>query len=374
MPHKTVFLTRDFEKSAIPTKLEVDEEIADTLITLNKKGYKTLWSCSGHYSEVFSKMLRSKDKVPSKEDFLKYLEESNFKYLGEDEEDYIYEAKPVAGTPYIMFRPGIRLPFLPDNFYWEKDKNAIYYNKSIKFYDGFTNQESAKMPIEGIEQEVLAASDELKQWAEKLPILQDQKVNAVSQSANIFTLIDAIRTTNQVFIERGIGENKVNYYEYFKTGDLNVFTSINGARDKMAKVNLEDLKNEMAAGIIERAIGFLGQTERCITHSEFLHLETISWAKQIQSIFDFDSNEYLQFLFSQFDNEREMVQYYISNIVRGGMAYQQTMERYYDGQLSEEVAFLIKKLDRMKKKLLENKWAIYNNNFEDIPKQSSLGI
>lgn len=40
--------TENFEVIENPTFFEVDEEIAEAVCILNKKGYKTQYSCAGH--------------------------------------------------------------------------------------------------------------------------------------------------------------------------------------------------------------------------------------------------------------------------------------------------------------------------------------
>lgn len=73
--------------------VEMDENIAYVISTLNKLGYKTEWSCEGHYGHG-----------PNKEESESLVGNAGGIYIGFEE-------------GYISFAENIALPFIPEN--WE---------------------------------------------------------------------------------------------------------------------------------------------------------------------------------------------------------------------------------------------------------------
>ena len=106
---------KTFELSTEPKEhgVQIDDLIAPTIRTLNLKGYKTAWCCSGHVKEGFD-------------------------------------------SAYILFEFGEITPEeLPTGWVWEEDGHMLYQYKSCS-------------PDE-LSQEIAVVMDALFKWAESLP-------------------------------------------------------------------------------------------------------------------------------------------------------------------------------------------------------------
>ena len=104
-----------FELSAEPMKhgVQIDDLIAPTIQTLNLKGYKTAWSCSGHVREGFD-------------------------------------------SAYILFWFGEITPEeLPDGWIWVEDGHMVYQYESCS--------------PDGLCREIAEVMDDLFEWAKALP-------------------------------------------------------------------------------------------------------------------------------------------------------------------------------------------------------------
>lgn len=140
-----------------------DKPIADAVALLNKKGYKTIASCSGHYQVAFYEYydedlsllekFRNDDKV-----IIKKIKDNSFDYWTEIDSTHTY----------ILFDKNYKFQTLPEGF----EKNIDVYNsrvsieKKISYYD--ENNERKKR------YDVCTQIDEigykLKIWAESLPV------------------------------------------------------------------------------------------------------------------------------------------------------------------------------------------------------------
>ena len=106
---------KTFELSTEPIEhgVQIDDLIAPTIQTLNLKGYRTAWCCSGHAEKGF-------------------------------------------GSAYIQFEFGEITPEeLPDGWYWEEDGHMQYQYVSFSPND--------------LTQEISEVMNELLKWAESLP-------------------------------------------------------------------------------------------------------------------------------------------------------------------------------------------------------------
>lgn len=140
----------------------VDSMIADTLLILNKKGYQTAYSCSGHI-EVPRKELHKHCDL----DFLEEAKNDNLfdiEEVREDSFDYWVEHN-VTGI-YVKFKKVYEFSDLPDGF--ELDEDTISYEIQL-----FENGQRRK-PSE-VEKELNKYNEILKRWAEKLPNIEKRK-------------------------------------------------------------------------------------------------------------------------------------------------------------------------------------------------------
>ena len=106
---------KTFELSTEPMKhgVQIDDLIAQTIQTLNLKGYRTAWCCSGHVKEGFD-------------------------------------------SAYIQFEFGEITPEeLPSGWFWEEDGHMLYQYTSCEPDD--------------LDREITEVMRELHKWAESLP-------------------------------------------------------------------------------------------------------------------------------------------------------------------------------------------------------------
>ncbi len=138
---------------------EVDEEIADSIVLLNKKGYKTMYCCSGHVKDF---RLYEKYEI-NKSELDDYLDNS---YVIEDKIDKVDILTPYENTHlYIKFDKDYNFDNLPSGFVKYED-NTI--DKEISYYKNNT-----KKNANDIYKEILDSNKELYKWVESLPNIKD---------------------------------------------------------------------------------------------------------------------------------------------------------------------------------------------------------
>lgn len=133
----------------------VDKDIANSVARLNELGYKTLYSCSGHYKIEFEEV---------KDCEIQYLKETKndprciIKEVNEKTFDYWTE---ILGTSvYILFDGIYDFPTLPDGF----DFNENLLSHQIDFYDVCLKRKTR----EQIEEEIQKYNKILEQWTMSL--------------------------------------------------------------------------------------------------------------------------------------------------------------------------------------------------------------
>ena len=165
MKKSVVYLNDIFEISKLPTEIEVDEQIVDIIITLNKKGYRTKYCCSGHYDDSKITDSISKDNI-SETEFHKFIEEHNIPIFSEDENNYYYGYPALGTSCYISFEKDVEIPFFPEGFEYE-EKNIIRRRLDYYFGENFTHKKSE----EEINLEIKTNVENLRVWVNKLPEL-----------------------------------------------------------------------------------------------------------------------------------------------------------------------------------------------------------
>ena len=171
--------TDNFEVIENPNFFEVDEGIAEAVSILNKKGYRTLYSCAGHNYKTCYKATASIDMLEeSKKIFNIYIGKIN-----KDTFDYYSDAQRT--NTYIKFARHYDFPFLPDGFKYETAQEAetkfkkyeIQNDSKIIFGDTVSKtillfQNNIRLDDNYIENEIKEANRVLLDWATKLPIIQ----------------------------------------------------------------------------------------------------------------------------------------------------------------------------------------------------------
>ena len=151
------------EKYELPNEcIYVDELIADTIITLLNKGYKTIASCSAHAELKLDQFLQ---KAP-KSDFEKLIGHKHIFVVNEDEDYVEFYSEIMGSNSYIMFEEEYEFEFLPDGFVYE-DKSIT---KDVLFYDENDRRKSK----EQIEEEIKQNCKALYEWANKLDFKKER--------------------------------------------------------------------------------------------------------------------------------------------------------------------------------------------------------
>jgi len=163
MQKDIVYLDDNFEKTDIPTKIEIDEQIVDIIIKLNEKGYKTIECCSGHYTEKIYYDFDFKKSESSSED-LKWIKEHLLEIVKEDEKTYYCRGKIRGSNFCVFFDKEIHLPYYPKGF--EQRSNSVW--KDIEFYHDIETCTNRKSRDE-VEAELDAIHYNIRKWVDSLP-------------------------------------------------------------------------------------------------------------------------------------------------------------------------------------------------------------
>ena len=168
MEDKVIYLNNNFEISDIPTEIAIDDKIVDIIITLNKKRYKTIACCSGHFNENVYYDFDYTKSISSIED-LKWISEHLLEIISEDEKKYYCRGKVKGNSFCIFFDKDIHLPFIPEGF--EQRGNSIWHD--IDFYHDKNTCMNRKNKDE-IEKELKTIHNEVREWLSNLPELQTE--------------------------------------------------------------------------------------------------------------------------------------------------------------------------------------------------------
>ena len=142
-----------------PKVFVCDKLIAPTVALLNKKGYKTFASCSGHYKIEFYEYLN--EDIKNLDEYQKY-NDVIIKKVRDDSFDYWLEVSKTEN--YILFAKEYKFDTLPEGFKVEYDPRTHIWSE-ISFYD--ENNEQRKRS--DIQNEIEDKCNRLKEWAECLP-------------------------------------------------------------------------------------------------------------------------------------------------------------------------------------------------------------
>lgn len=133
---------------------EVDDLIGETISILNRKGYHTLYCCSGHVKDhrLYEKYHLHKDELDGIYDY----------HIINEEDDYIDVLIPYQNTVvYIMFDKKYDFD-LHKSFRWIDDKTI--YSYEISYYE-----DNKKRNSNDIQKEIESVNNELLSWASSLP-------------------------------------------------------------------------------------------------------------------------------------------------------------------------------------------------------------
>ena len=136
-----------------------DKEIAEAISLLNKKGYITYASCSGHYKIEFYEWFD--EDINKLEEFknnpriiIRKIKEKSFDYWSEVDKT----------QTYILFKKQYHFTNLPEGFIEETSDDRTSISCPIYFYD-----KSGKKKRDIVEKEIKEKCNILKKWVEQLP-------------------------------------------------------------------------------------------------------------------------------------------------------------------------------------------------------------
>ena len=137
-----------------------DKEIAEAISLLNKKGYETYASCSGHYKIEFYEWFD--EDINKLEEFknnpriiIKNIKENSFDYWSEVDKTH----------SYILFKKQYKFNNLPAGFIEEISNKRTLISSTIEFYDETGNKKKRNI----VEKEIKEKCKILKNWVEQLP-------------------------------------------------------------------------------------------------------------------------------------------------------------------------------------------------------------
>ena len=157
MNHKYIN-TKTFD--IVDNVFEVDEEIVESISLLNKKGYRTRYSCSGHVKDP---RMYEMYRVKKSEEF----DDKDLGFIVKDNKDDYEILMPNRYTSiYVMFDKKYEFDNLPNGFYILDDEVTTIY-KDIMYYENNIKKKSSD-----IESEIKKSNVELLEWVKSLPIIK----------------------------------------------------------------------------------------------------------------------------------------------------------------------------------------------------------
>ena len=132
---------------------EVDEEIANTIMILNKKGYQTSNCCAGHSQAPIIEIQISKEDIP--------LYDKTEAYSIEFKDNKYYAKGPLLGsTIYIGFKANYQFKSIPTDFVY-RDQQLSYY---FLYY-----KKNEMVDQDKLCSDITKHNNILLKWAEELP-------------------------------------------------------------------------------------------------------------------------------------------------------------------------------------------------------------
>jgi len=170
MDHNSIINRETFEVCTHaedhPKVFVCDKRIAEAISILNKKGYKTVASCSGHYRvefyEYFNKDLKYLDEFKKdKEIIIKNIREDGFDYWEE----------VTATCIYVLFykKYNFEIPLGYELDEYTEDFPNTCIRHVIDFYEN-----DKKRNRSDVEKEIDKYCNILKSWASNLPDMKER--------------------------------------------------------------------------------------------------------------------------------------------------------------------------------------------------------
>jgi len=157
-------------KDELEEYIYCDYEIRNVIALLNKKGYKTNYSCAGH-NEVGMLWPLHKEDINNLKD---YLEEAKtdkaLHFIKKDNTYFYHKDEKVFTYTYISFNDDYKFESYPNDFMYELINGKSYLSKKTDFYKD-KNHTIRKKDSE-IYKELELIIVELENWVKELPTIQ----------------------------------------------------------------------------------------------------------------------------------------------------------------------------------------------------------
>lgn len=165
-------------KNTFEIKDELDEyiycdyEIRNVIAILNRKGYKTAFSCAGH-NDVGLLWPIHKEDINKLDEYLNEARnDKSLHFIEKDNEYFYHKDEKTATYPYISFQHNYNFQKHPRNFKYELVENKSYLSKKIDFYKD-KNHTIRKTDVE-IYTELEQTYSDLEKWANELPLILEK--------------------------------------------------------------------------------------------------------------------------------------------------------------------------------------------------------
>ena len=156
-------------KDELEEYIYCDYEIRNVIACLNKKGYKTNYSCAGH-NEVGLLWTIHKEDI---NDLEEYLEESKndkaLHFIKKDNNYFYHKDEKVSTYTYISFNDDYKFKTFPNDFTYELINGKSYLSKEINFYKD--NNHTIRKTDHEIYKELELSIAELEKWVNELPLI-----------------------------------------------------------------------------------------------------------------------------------------------------------------------------------------------------------
>lgn len=154
-------------KDELEEYIYCDYEIANVIACLNKKGYKTKYSCAGH-NEVGLFWPVHKEDINQLDDYLKSSKaDKALHFIKKDSDCFYHKDEKVSTYTYISFVDDYNFEVYPNGFTYELIDGKSYLSKKIKFYKDI-NHTIRKTDME-IYKDLESSILELEKWVKQLP-------------------------------------------------------------------------------------------------------------------------------------------------------------------------------------------------------------
>lgn len=143
-----------------------DYELRYIISELNKKGYKTSFSCAGHNQVGLLEYLH-KSPIDELNEYLEACKtDASLHFISKDEEYFYHKDERVCAYTYISFDDDYKFKTVPKDFVLELFNDNSYISKKIQFYkdDANTIRKTDKEIFDELEQ----THNDLKKWVDEL--------------------------------------------------------------------------------------------------------------------------------------------------------------------------------------------------------------